>query len=52
MMGKSYSKQFKKNGWIGLQGSYEEYLGSKQPGDVFNQGGKLFTIVNGGKSPC
>jgi|TARA_Y100000310_G_scaffold127848_2_gene126983 hypothetical protein len=49
---KNYNKQFKKNGWIGLKGDYEEYLGSKVEGDVFEQSGKLFRIVNGEKIPA
>jgi len=46
---KGYNKKFEKNGWIGLKGSYEEYLGSKVEGDVFEQNGKLFRLVNGQK---
>jgi hypothetical protein len=51
--GKGYKSKFKKNGYIGLKGSYEEYFGSKQPGDVFKgKGGSLFTVSNGKQVPA
>lgn len=51
--GKNYKKTFKKNGYIGLKGSYEEYFGTKQPGDIFKgKGGALFAIVDGRQVPA
>lgn len=51
--GKGYSTQVKQNGWFQLKGTEDDTsIKGKIEGEVFEQGGQLFQVVDGQKVPA